>query len=341
MSGVYYFPRYTQRENFITNNTLLLLSRLYDLNRHRFKRFVASFLGEEAPDLPESLGLQIHQQASTASSVLDGYLAQQGLRIGVETKLAGDGFDIDQLRRHLTNFGDGARAYLILLSPDTARLERTAWATLTQEATKRNVVVVAKSFEDLIQSVRSALADHDEELHLLIDDYEAFCSESEILPTDRWTMFAPPCGTSFEINRDFALYFCPAEWRRRRARYLGIYLNKAIRLVGTIAKVIECEIDDGRIVNVHSDDGRPTALTDSDTARILGASKAAQDALGWDLSPRTKYFLSERLFPTQFAKTSAGGILGHRYFDLRRYVRPPIPSNLEELAGNLNGMTWE
>ncbi len=37
MSSVHYFQRYSQLENFVTNNTLLLLSRLYNEPPFKFK----------------------------------------------------------------------------------------------------------------------------------------------------------------------------------------------------------------------------------------------------------------------------------------------------------------
>src|SRR4051812_28535883 len=107
MTGIYYFPRYSQRENFVTSNTLLLLHRLYDINRHRFKRFIEALIGDEASDLPESLGLRIQQQIASDRSVLDGFLVQQGLRIGIETKLSASTFYVDQIRRHLSAFLEG------------------------------------------------------------------------------------------------------------------------------------------------------------------------------------------------------------------------------------------
>ncbi len=72
MTQIHYFPRYSQRENFETNNTLLLLHRLYDYNRFRFEKFLSSLLRDAATEAGNdfSLGLQINQQVGTGESVM-------------------------------------------------------------------------------------------------------------------------------------------------------------------------------------------------------------------------------------------------------------------------------
>jgi hypothetical protein len=74
MTGVHYFPRYSQRENFETNNNLLLLNRLYDYSRFRFEKLVSELIPDAATETeaPFSLGLQIKQQVGTGSSIVDG-----------------------------------------------------------------------------------------------------------------------------------------------------------------------------------------------------------------------------------------------------------------------------
>ena len=56
MADVHYFPRYTQRENFVTNNTLLLFQRLYDYNLRKFGKFLME-LDENLESLFGPLGI--------------------------------------------------------------------------------------------------------------------------------------------------------------------------------------------------------------------------------------------------------------------------------------------
>ena len=46
MRSIHYFPRYSQRENTVTNNTLLLLLRLMEASRIKFEEFITRLAGD-------------------------------------------------------------------------------------------------------------------------------------------------------------------------------------------------------------------------------------------------------------------------------------------------------
>jgi hypothetical protein len=172
-------------------------------------------------------------------------------------------------------------------------------------------------------------------MHALVTDYEAFCSDQDLLPVDKWTLFVPPCGLSHEINTADRLYFCPASWSRRKARYLGVYYNKVVRHIGTITKVVQCEVKDGDVTS------ETMQLTADERQRIVHASRTATDRLGWDLATGTQFFLCDDMCDTLFEKSSPGGIMGHRYFDLRDYLPGAVPTQLAEIAEYLRSHQWE
>ncbi|WP_354129864.1 hypothetical protein [Bradyrhizobium sp. RT3b] len=336
MTQVHYFPRYSQRENFETNNTLLLLHRLYDFSRFRFEKLLSALLRDAVTETSGSisLGLQIKQQVGTGTSVIDGYIYQDTFRIGIETKRAVGGFYADQLHRHLDGFTHSSGGFLILLSPERAELSGASWEPLKATATERGVVLVPVTFEDMIAAARSCLNDYDEEMHALVSDYEDFCSGESLLPIDKWTLFVPPCGRSREINIAQTLYFCPAAWSRRKAKYIGLYYDKAVRHIGSIAKIVECEISDGKVLN------ETVPLTDSERERIVEAARMARDQQDWDLSKDNQFFLCDQMHETLFTKSDPGGIMGHRYFDVRDYLSAPVPDQAVEIAHGLRGRNW-
>lgn len=338
MTKVLYFPRYSQRENFITNNTLLLLHRLYDSNRRRFQRFLGQLLEEKA-DVPISeIGLQIRQQLGTSRSVLDGFLHQSAIRIGIETKRNGVNFDLQQLMDHLDAFEQGVSGYLILLRPTKIDLLATQWRQLRRRAERKNVILASITFEQVIASFRSCLMDHDEDMQDLIDDFEAFCSEQELLDSDQVTIFVPPCGQSFNINVQFRLYFCPSSWTRRRVRYLGIYKNKEVQYLGVIEKVVQSELRSSQRLICQDEAGNTVALGPEEKNRIRGAMTAASQQNSWDISHGHKFFLCNQLFPTEYKKDSSGGIMGHRYLNVGdQSARDLSPL---ELADRLRMVTW-
>jgi hypothetical protein len=336
MTEVHYFPRYSQRENFETNNTLLLLHRLYDYSRFRFEKFISGLIPDAATevDTPFALGLQIKQQVGTASSIVDGYLYQNSFKIVIETKRTAGGFYADQLIRHLTAFKSAGGGFLLLLSPEKLNLQGANWDCLLKTALEKNVVVVPITFQDLIAAARNCLNNFDEEMGALLTDYESFCSEQGLLPVDQWTLFVPPCGRSHEINVQERLYFCPASSSRRKARYLGIYYDKTVRHIGTISKVVECEVRNDEIT------GESVPLTDDERRRIVHATRSGMEKEGWDLTTGHQFFLCDDMTGTTFQKSTPRGIQGHRYFDLRDVIPSGVPAHLSDIAERLRGLNW-
>src|SRR5436309_10769179 len=159
MTQVHYFPRYSQRENFETNNTLLLLHRIYDFSRFRFERMLSVLVREAITEGSEvvALGLQIKQQVGTGESVIDGYLYQDSFRIGIETKRSAAGFYADQLQRHLAGFDRSKGGFLFLLSPERIQIGSGSWDEFRASAIDRSVALVPVTFEDMIAAARGCL----------------------------------------------------------------------------------------------------------------------------------------------------------------------------------------
>src|SRR6266849_2473842 len=130
MSDVHYFPRYSQPENFATNNTLLLLLRLNQYNRFKFERFLDALFAEAGIEFAKP-GLYFQQQKATGASVLDGFIAQDSFKIAVETK-SGKWFDPIQLEHHLQVFRSEQHKVLILLSPSNEGLANSALRTFRE-----------------------------------------------------------------------------------------------------------------------------------------------------------------------------------------------------------------
>ncbi len=338
MSEIHYFPRYSQRENVVTNNTLLFLLRLHQYNRLKFEKFMERLCAEQEVQLASSW-LQFRQQKTTGKSVVDGFIAQESIKIAVETKLS-EGFDAAQLENHLALFGTEQNKLLILLSPSLGEIATQQLALVRDKAMARNIQVVHTSFEDIVKESRSCLSEHDEEMLALVDDYESFCSDMGLLPRDKYTMFIPPCRLSLAANTQFLLYYCPMERTVRKAKYLGIYANRSVQAIGQVAKIVAC--------NVNVDDETMTVvdetqhLTDNEKLRILGACREALTR-DWDISAGYRFFLCDELEETDFRKITPGGIMGQRYIDLNNILGQniPIPTDVCELAQLLGQHTWE
>jgi hypothetical protein len=336
MTEIHYFPRYSQPENFVTNNTLLLLLRLNQYNRFKFQRFMEQLCANEELQLATSW-LHFRQQRGTGKSVLDGFISQDSIKIAVETKLT-DSFDVEQLENHLTIFGSEQHKLLLLLSPTLGAVPASLLGQIRGLVNEQNIQVVHTSFENIVDKMKSCLSEHDEEMLALVDDYEAFCSDMELLPRDKHTMIVPPCRESLKDNLNFRLYYCTASYSRRNVQYLGVYANKAVQAIGRISKIVSCDVSlsENKVIV----ENESVSLTADEERRIIEATRNGPSH-GWDLATGHRFFLCDKLIETEFRKNSSGGIQGRRYFDLEELFAGQIPKSVEEIAQALRQRTWE
>lgn len=326
MTQLTQFPRYSQKENWATNHTLLLMRRLYEFNLSKFRRFLKE-LDDESADIASHLGVFFAQQTGERKSIPDGVFMQESVKVIVETK-TGTSFDSNQIQRHLDGLKKVEHGLLILLSP-------TVDQSLNEKRTPDNKPLLSTTFSDVIRCARDCLADHDEEMKSVVDDFEAFCSKEELLPRDNFTLMVVPCVRSIDVSLSNHLYYCPTSYtHRQNARYLGIYAGKSIRGIGEIKKRVECTVDlkAGRVI---TDD-----LEQDEKRRILGAAKAAKNR-DWDISHDRRFYICDKIVPTDFKKRSAGGIQGHRYLDLGPYFGDGGLPTVEEIANRLKNEFWD
>ena len=108
MAQIHYFQRYHNREDVVTNNTLLLFGRLYQHSPVLFEQFLNVLL----PEANIAVGISMLQQISSGTgSRPDGQLVQSGFRLVIETKL-GRHFSHAQLKKHLGAFEQQQYAFL-------------------------------------------------------------------------------------------------------------------------------------------------------------------------------------------------------------------------------------
>lgn len=340
MSDLHYFQRYSKEENVVTNNTLLLLSRLYAHSILYFEAFLADLLDAGAP----AVGVRFTQQdASSGKSVPDGLLEQRSFKVVLETKLHPKP-DQDQLTRHLSSFRSEARQILLVLTPaqpgDDFRRELETIVAAYNRERGLSVEPVFTTFRQVIHSYRGALAAHDTEMHYVLGDYEDFCAtfrKGELLPRDEYTMRAVPCGKTFEDNVQLAIYYQPVTKPSRAHRYLGIYDDKRVRYIGRVKKIVAADLVGGK---PNSEDA---SLTQKEEDRIKEAIEKASDVPGYDITSGHRFYLLNDCHETSFEKVSPGGLRDQRYFDLADELelgdQESLPS-VEKIAERLKGKTW-
>lgn len=338
MSEVRYFPRYSQRENIVTNNTLLLFRRLYEVSRDAFARFIGRLGAEddeaaqEVEQIAAAIGLNFAQQMGTGKSIVDGWIEQRPLKIAIETKLD-SGFWMNQLVRHSQVLREHPRNRLLLLLNPT-RLINPSIEDVRKQIPEATVLHV--TFTDIVAAANECFAAHGVSIKSEITEFEHFCAETGLLPIDGFRMFAPPCKASFEENMNYRLYYNSATTFFRGSQYLGVYDRKAVRAIGHIARRVVCDVDlENGTVEVQS--GEP--LSEDEERRVIATVESSRRR-GWDLTRNHQWFLCDDWAETNFRKTSKGGIRRQRYFDLRKIFGEPIP-DMKTVAARLREEVWE
>lgn len=331
------FQRYSQKENTVTNNVLLMLSRVNDLKVDYFKTLIEKLSDGEQEYYPQPNFLQ---QVSSNKGIIDGFIEVVASKIVIETKLAQK-----ELISKLTKYGEVFRK----------NSQNQLWHLSSKKYNDREVDKIKSklkeqysgipiqfnnlTFLDLIENLEQVFEenDHDYELKLLFEDFRDYCYEARLIRDSSFKLLFVPTGFSYDWNMKHKIYFCPVNWHKQEFTYFGIYNDKSIRSISKIEAKVVADFDfDNKELNLFSKD-----ITDRQKERLLNALID----LGESQSGLKYYILPEdEFYKINFQKKSKGGIQGHRYKDLKAYfTEEDIKSeriNTELIASSLNGKIW-
>jgi hypothetical protein len=328
MTPIHYFQRYSQKENVITNNALLLLSRIYSSSPIN----LASFFQDLLEPIQISVGPTIMQQTKIKhGTVPDGSISQQSFKIVIETK-QGSNFREDQIRGHLKVFKDEKQKILLLLGNAEADMELIN--RVKPDAENEGIVIRTATFGELLLAARKA-AEVDEELTEVVEDFEGFLTSMGLLSDSEDSMRIVTCSKTISYNVELGLYHEPEDRTQRKYGFLGLYANKAVRHVGKVSKIVDVSFKDG-VVEPRLGSPVPTA---EEQQRILRAAKLAYEQQGWDHRAGSRYVLVDKFVPTEFKK-GGSPLWGTRYFDLTSLLSiSPLP-DVTSIADALKLKTW-
>ncbi len=336
MRGVHMFQRFSQKENVVTNNTLLFMSRLYDYSPNRFQ----DFLREVLQDDQLTVGIAFHQQVREGKgSIPDGRLGQTSLKVLVETKLS-QNYSKEQLLNHMKAFSSEERQYLMLLGPTAPKPDLLTEVLKDSAALNRRngtrVTVWPITFEKLIESYDSVLLAQDFEMKDLVEEFRAFCAESKLLPINPYTMRAVVCSKTLAENMERHVYYDSTARGFREHDYIGLYADKGIRAIGKISNIVHAELDGGNLKVMAK--LRPPTEAQLKTIREIIPVAAKNN--GYQIATGHNFFLVDRFFETDYRKASKYPIQGPKYFDLREVLgRKDLPG-VEEIARLMRGVQW-
>lgn len=247
MSNIHYFQRYSQKENWVTNNTMLLLSRLNYFYPRKFEMVINSTLDNNSS---VNIGVQFSQQNRSNESVPDGMISQESFEIKIETKLF-DNLSKDQLIKHVRSFSEDAGTK-ILLGLSKQKVDDAIVKEVNKNITNKclkNLKFVAVSFSILIEAIRNEIEVHEKEMTEIIDDFANLCEEQDLIDLTEQTMLGLTVGLSLNENLEFDMYYELENRNHNRGfNYIGLYANKAICAIGKLSKIVYCTLHDGKII---------------------------------------------------------------------------------------------
>lgn len=282
--------------------------------------------------------LHFGQQEGTGNSIVDGVISQKSFKILIETKKKKN-FSISQINNHLNGFEDEEIRILLLIGGEILNKdkfdeirEKTVAKFNQNSQNDKNIEMSNISFNQVIKTFRDTIEEFDLEMQDLIDDYESFCDNENVLNKKDVRMRYVPCGDTFDLNLQYNLYYMPEDRGYRSHKYLGIYKNKCIRAIGKIKK-ITCINADKNGENIEVTEG--DKLNDEEKKVLSEVIKEAYENYGHKVYKNHRFFITEKLYETEFKKTSKHGVLRARYHNLKEIFGKDLPDNVSVIADKL------
>ncbi len=121
-------------------------------------------------------------------------------------------------------------------------------ARLTQDARAKGIAFRSVPYTVLVEALQKVCAEYDVALQAIVDDYIDFMTGEKLLYSpDDW-LLAFSCGISYNENEKYCLYYCsPSRPRRQECRFIGIYKDKVVSLIGEISAVMICGYQEGEV----------------------------------------------------------------------------------------------
>lgn len=328
------FQQYSQGENTVTNNILLMLSSLYEINPKYYEDYIKGLT--EDTDQYEIIPSFTQQVGNRGNGIIDGHIQLKASKIIIETKLHGLEW-IDKLIKYTESFD--SNEYKLLIHLSSARYSKSEVIEIENKLKElEKVNFHSITYEDLVDQLKELANNYQYDHHLqrLKNNFENYCTGMGLMPKTNNMLRAMACGQSYDLNVKYQFYFDSASRGYSDFKFLGIYKWKSVRNIGLVENMIEADWNelDGLIVK---DSKYP--VTKEQENRLIAAIKESVDD-GWETNEDHRFFLLKNFTETDFRKVSPGGIFRVRYFDLEN-ILDTITENTASIAEQLKSKTWE
>ncbi len=340
MAEVGFFPKYEQKENRVTNYTLLLFKQIYNESPSLFQEFIENLLADECKNI--NVGVKFTQQegysCKKGKSIIDGVIRQMPFAIFIETKNR-DWFHENQLERHINNLKQqqGQKIFLALANFDGLAEEQELFENLKRNYSDETLIIKNLEFENLKIALDIVSQNINSEILLtMINEYEHFLSDSDLLPTWKYRLDVVNCAKSKQDVLERKLYICPeayGQYKHARAKYFGIYENKNVNYIAEIKAVCTSDYDEEtKRYNIG------VTWFDRDNyeeSEILKEAEKKSKLYCWD-EPLQMFLLNNFKENINFKKDSAGGMFVSKiYFNFDSNIK-----NIEDLTQTIQNQNW-
>ena len=244
------------------------------------------------------------------------------------------GFDEEQLLRHAENFSSESQQILLLLTKQ--EIDEEDKHRISENIRKKypSVVFCNVTYETICTALGGLFADYENEMELLTRDYIDYCNDANLFDQSRYLMRIVPCGKSFDINREHGIYFHPSDRGYTRHDYVGIYKDKAVRVLWKIDSVCDINYDGSRLDKTLIQ-GRDT---DEYDRKLAATIEDAEEICGYKIETGHRFFCGIPI-ETNYTKSSRGGIFGARFVNLKEEIGDFTDAS--EVGQKLNGKQWK
>lgn len=337
MSLLNQFQHYSQKENTVTNNVLLMFSNLYEINPKYYEDFIKGLT--EDSEQYEVIPSFRQQVGNRGDGIIDGHIQIKSSKIILETKLHGLEW-VDKLVKYSKSFDPNEYKLLFHLSST-----RYSTSEIEKIETKLNglkeigkVNFLSLTYQDLVDQLRELAKNYQYDHYLLRlnENFENYCLRMGLMPKNNHVLRAMACGQSFDLNIKHKFYFDLASRGYSDFNYLGIYKWKSVRYIGKVENMIEADWYESSGLKIKNS---KEPVTEEQKIRLIDSIKESI-ANGWNVEINHRFFLLKDFSATDFRKTSPGGIFRVRNFNLDSILEQ-VPDDIAILANDLKTKTWE
>ena len=167
------FQKYSQKENAVTNNVLLMLSRLNDIKTEYYKGLIQT-INESEDYFPSPI---FEQQIGVQEGIIDGYIEVKASKIVIETKLSNKEL-IEKLTKYAIKFSTHSQNYLWHIS--TKKYNQEEEKEIKEKLKELHPEITIHfnnlTFSDIVENLEQVyeLNKHDEDLKLLFEDFNNY-----------------------------------------------------------------------------------------------------------------------------------------------------------------------